>query len=190
MAKEAKKNNKGIIVGVCGALVVAVAVIIAVVLINANTLNDSYFVSDGTKYVLTIESEELSIESDENGEYMPLKTHMVYTYKDDTITGLKTYSEYADAASAREAYNALKDEGVDMTLVELKGKYIVTTATEDQYEGVTASAVKQQLDYIEKYRNLNNENNAESENGTNSTEEGEVVEVTSNEEEGSAEVAD
>ena len=176
MANEAKKNNKGIIIGICCAVVVVVAIVIAAVLANQNQLGDSYFKSDDTKYVLTIESDELA---SEDGEYTPVKTHMVYTYKDDTITSLKTYAEYADAATAKKAFDAMKESGADMANYELNGKYIIETAPADQYEGVTASDVKSQIEFYESLKNMTLDESTSDEE--TETVEGETVEVTNEE---------
>ena len=163
-----KSNNKGLIIGICSAVVVVVIIIVAVlVATNANKLNDSYFVSDGSKYVLTLESDEALIAEDDS---QPVKTHIVYTYSGDEITGAKTYEEYKDAASAQKAYDAYKEAGEDMSNVAVDGKYLIITATPDQYEGVTATDVKQQIEFIESLKNLNLDESTE--------DTGEVVEST------------
>lgn len=173
MVKETKKNNSGIIVGICCAVVLVVAIVLAVVLANQNQLGDAYFKSDGTKYVLTFDADEMT--SDDEAEYTPVKTHIVYTYKDDTVTGLKTYAEYADSATAKKAYDALKEGGTDLTNIELNGKYIIETATAEQYEGLTASDVKRQIDFYESLKNgsLNQDDTSEEPEAS----EGETVET-------------
>ena len=156
MAKKAKKDNKNAIIGgICAAVLVVVIIIVAVVLATGggNKLNDDYFVSDDTKYVLTIESDDIDYE-DSEAAYIPLKTHLVYTYSGDEITGLKTYAEYADAAAAKAAFEAMKEAGEDVTGVTIDGKYLIMTATEDQYEGMTASDVKQQIEFMEMMKGL------------------------------------
>ena len=155
MAKKAKKDNKNLIIGgVCAAVVVVVVIIVAAVLaMGGNKINDDYFVSDGSKYVLTVDSSEYDYD-EEDAAYVPIKTHLVYNYSGDEITGLKTYAEYADEAAAKTAYQAMKDAGEDLTGVEINGKYLVQTATPDQYEGVTASDVKQQIELMESLQNM------------------------------------
>ena len=155
MANKAKKDNKNMIIGgVCAAVVVVVVIIVAAVLaMGGNKINDDYFKSDGSKYVLTIDSSEYLYDEDE-ADYIPLKTHLVYTYSDDEITGLKTYAEYADEAAAKAAYQAMNEAGEDLTGVEIVGKYLVQTATPDQYEGVTASQVKQEIELMDSMKNM------------------------------------
>ena len=159
MAKKAKKDNKNMIIGVCCAVVVVVVVVIAAVALatsGGNKLNDNYFVSDDTKYVLTIESDESALnEDDEAAVYMPIRTHLVYTYEGDTVTGLKSYSEYADAAAAQKAYDYMVEIGEDLNDAVVEGKYIVMTAPAEQYEGLTASDVKQQIEFMEALQNMN-----------------------------------
>lgn len=154
--KKAKKNNKSIAAIACGVVVVIIVVIIAAVMLATNggagaALNDDYFKSDDTKYVLTIETDEETLDS-EDSTFTPLKTHIVYTYSDDTITGIKSYYEYADNDAAKAAYDAIKEAGVEIT-VELNGKYVIMTADAAEYEGVSASDIKQQIELMEMIKN-------------------------------------
>lgn len=154
MAEKAKKNNKNLIIGIVAAVVVVVVVIVAVVLATSGSkLSDSYFVSDGSKYVLTMSAEEMSLEDD---EYAPLKAHVVYFYSGDEITGLKTYYEYADAGSAKTAFDALLQEmeGEDVSNYALDGKYIIITSDESEYSEMTVDDVKQQIEFYEMYKNM------------------------------------
>ena len=154
MANKATKDNKNMMIGICAVVLVAiVAVVIAVVLANSNKLNDSYFVSDGSKYVLTVESEMTGDE--EQDAYTPVKTHIVYTYSGDEITGMKTYGEFADADAAKKAFDAIKESGEDMTNYAIDGKYIIVTGTAESYEGMTASDVKAQIEFYESLKNMN-----------------------------------
>lgn len=155
MANKSNKDNKNLIIGICCAIAaIVVVIVIAVALATRGaTLNDDYFVSDGTKYVLTIEAEE----SDEEDEYAPLKTHLVYTYDGDTVTGMKTYYVYADNASAKKSFDALKAElegEEEASSIELSGKYIIITSDEESYKDLTASDVKQQIEFMETLKNM------------------------------------
>ena len=153
-SKKANKDNKNVIIGICAAVALVVVVIVTVVLVmNSNTLNDSYFVSDNTKYVFTLESNESDYSE---GEIAPVKTHLVYTYEGDKITSMKSYSQYADEATAKKAFDAMKEAGGEEAEdIELKGKYVIATAKEDTYKDLTASSVKQQLDFMESLKNAN-----------------------------------
>ena len=158
MAKKNKDNNK-LMIGLCSAVAVIVVVVVAIILATRGTnLDDSYFVSDGTKYVLTVESDELDF-SDDEAEYTPIKTHIVYTYSGDEITGMKTYAEYSSPESAKAAFEALKSAGEETEGAEVNGKYIVMTNTPDQYEGMTSADVKQQVEVMEMLKNMNLDNN-------------------------------
>lgn len=153
MAKKKANENKGIIASICAIVVLIVVIIAVVVAVNVNRgLDDSYFVSDGTKYVLTIDTDEALLEDD---GIQPVKTHIVYTYSGDEITGMKTYSEYKDNAAAQNAYNELAEVGEDMANFTVDGKYLIMTATADQYEGVTATDVKAQIEFFETLKNMN-----------------------------------
>ena len=155
---KSKKDNKNLIIGLCAGLAVVVIAIVIIVLATQNSgINDSYFVSDGTKYVLTIDTSDE--DSEDTDDYTPLKTHLVYTYEGDTVTGLKSYYEYADAASAKTAYDAMKkaaeeSESSELDQMEVNGKYIIITASQDVYQDMTASDVKQQIEFMESLKNM------------------------------------
>lgn len=107
-------------------------------------VNDEYFVTDDTKYVVDLSP---------TGNSTSVKTHVVYTYDGDTVTGMKTYFEYADEESAERALESVKNlVEFANSQVELEGRYIVATANEDQYKGLTASDVKQQTEAIRQFQ--------------------------------------
>lgn len=145
--KKAKKDNKNLIIGVCAALAVVVVIIVAIVLATRGTrLDDSFFVTDGTKYVATMEGDEMSFGDD---DVSPVKTHVVYFYSDGKVTDMKSYYEFADEASAKKMYDAYKEyEDEEIGSYELNGKYVVLTASASQYEGMTADDAKQQVEFM------------------------------------------
>ena len=155
MAEKAKKkNNKNLIIGICAGVLVIVVIVVAIIFATkgVTTLNDAYFVSDDSKYVLTVNSDELD---EEKTEITPIKTHLVYYYSGDAITGMITYMEFANEATAKSAIEAYKS--IDQTGVKsiyTNGKYIVVEMTEDQYAGVTASDVKQQIEFMEMIKGM------------------------------------
>ena len=155
MTEKVKKDNKNLIIGVCAAIVAIVIIIVVIFATKGGTpkIDDSYFVSDGTKYVLTTESDEYEYEDD---EYAPVKTHLVYNYSGDKITGMTTYFEYGDEASAKAAYEFYKssDDQEGAKSITLNGKYVVIEMTEENYEGVTASDVKEQIEFMEMLQNM------------------------------------
>ena len=169
MTKESS-NKKNLIIGICAAVIIIILIILAIIFGTRNGglggLNDAYFKSDGSKYVLTIDSDEMYYDYD-NGEieHKPLKTHLVYYYSGDKITSLKAFYEYGneeDAKKAFEYYSA--NQGDSYKNIEVDGKYLILETKESEYEGVTPSDVKQQIDFIESLK------------GTNDTTE-EVIEV-------------
>ena len=156
MAEKAKKDNKNLIIGICAAVVVVVAIIIAVVFATKGTvkIDDSYFVSDGTKYVLTVEGGYL--DSGDEDIAQAVKTPMVYTYSGDTITGATLYQEYTDEATAKSVYDALKAQDPDEVAgVSVNGKYLVAEMPKEEYEDMTASDVKEQIEFMEMFNNMN-----------------------------------
>ena len=165
MANKSSEKNKGIIIGVCAALVVIALVVVGIVMAVKNGgggLSDAYFKSDGTKYVLTLDAEDMSFDSE---EMVPVKTHLVYTFSGDEITGLKGYYEYDNVEKAEAAYNYLvENQKDDFKSIVLDGKYVVVEADESEYEDLTTEDVKQQIDYMEAMKNMES-------NGSDSVEE-------------------
>lgn len=157
MAKEAKKDNKNIIIGICAAIVVMVIAVVAVI-IGTNSkpaLNDAYFVSDNTKYVLTINSDN------SEDETTPVKSHIVYFYSGDTVTGAKTYYEFKNVETAKAGYEAIKNSLSDASAASVDGKYVIIVADESEYKDVTASEVKEQIDFMESIQNMNSSDTGE-----------------------------
>ena len=161
--KTATKNNKNLIIGICAAVaaIIVIVIIVVIILLNPSNgplggINDSYFVSDGTKYVLNLDAESVYVE---NEDYVPLESHLVYHYSGDSITGLEAYYEYADNTAASAAYEFYKTNNDNMYKdVTLDGKFVILTANPEEYEGLTADDVKQQIEFMDMLNNMNSDN--------------------------------
>lgn len=163
MAEKAKKNNKNLIIGICTGVLIIAVVIVAVIFVTKSSLNDSYFVSDGSKYVLTVGRDMLETEDKENS---PIKTHIVYYYSGDAITGVTTYMEFDNDATAKAALDLYKNaDQTGVKSLKTDGKYLVVEMTEDQYKDLTVSDVKQQVEFMEmlKKSDTNNSDNTNEE---------------------------
>ena len=144
--KSSPFNNKYLVYGLCGlgsAIVIAVIVWGVLSILNKPPLDDSYFVSDDTKTTIS-----LNPDSETSALH---QTHVVYEYDGDNVVGMKTYFEYPDAQSASAAYESLKDQP-EFKNSEVKDKYIIVTADESQFKGLTASDVRQQAEAIKAYQ--------------------------------------
>lgn len=158
-AKTTTKNNKNLIIGICAAIaaIVVIAVIVILLILNSRNgglggINDSYFKSDDTKYVLNLTADEMYIE---NEEYAPLASHLVYSYSGDSITDLKAYYEYTDNSAASAAYNFYKENNNGTFKdVELNGKYVILSANSDEYENLNTNDVKEQIEFMESIKNM------------------------------------
>ncbi|MBR3228738.1 hypothetical protein IKF67_00655 [Candidatus Saccharibacteria bacterium] len=186
MAEESK-NNKGLITGICAAVVVVIIIIVAIVLgARGGGLNDSYFVSDGSKYVLNLDADDMSFDDE---EYAPVKTHLVYTYEGDKVTSLKAYYEYENAEDAQAAYNYIKETQADAyKSISIDGKYVILEANEEDYADTTPDDVKQQIEFMEALKDLDltddeDETETEDEEEVEETDEEGEEEDTSEEEE-------
>lgn len=172
MAENAKKKNIGLIAGICCAVVVVAVVLIVVLTTRGGVggLSDAFFVSDDSKYVLTLGSEDLVVSED---EIAPEKMHLVYFYSDEVITSEKTYYQFADEATAKQMYEYYKENNGDLyEEIALEGKYVIITSKAEDYDGVTATDIKQQIEFMEMIKNI------ESDGSEETLEEGETEEST------------
>ncbi|MBQ1373301.1 hypothetical protein IIY66_00650 [Candidatus Saccharibacteria bacterium] len=150
MAQKAKAkptNNKNLIISACIAVVVVAVVAVAIFFATRGPqLNDSYFVSDGSKYVVAMDSEDFASDGITNA---PVKAYAVYTYSGDKITGMITYAEFANEATAKAALEEYKKVSLDgVKSISTNGKYVVIEMSDDQYSDMTASELKAYIDFI------------------------------------------
>ena len=153
-AKKSAKSSCNVCKIICiviGALaIIAVVIALVVALIN-RAPDDSYFVSDSTKYVLNITNNT----SDENSTEVVQTVHIVYEYSGDAVTSIKTYYEFTNADVAKAAYddliaNLAED---DESTYELKGKYIIVIAPKAAVESLSVDEVKSQIEFYESIQN-------------------------------------
>ena len=89
-------------------------------------------------------------------EYPPIRMYIAYFYSGDKVTGLKMYYEYEDEDTAKKSAEMLKENGEDeLKDAKTNGKYVVITAPKKVYEDMTAEDAKQQVEFLEKFQNLN-----------------------------------
>lgn len=159
MAEDAKKNNKGLIIGICcGVVALIIAIVLIVIFVVkpgglGGSLSDAYFVSDDTKLVMTLDSEQASFDDE---EYAPAKSHMVYYYSGDKVTGMSVFYEYGDEATAKLAYDHIDDDArAEAKEIKIRGKYIEVVMKEDSYSDSTPEEIKQQIEFMEMLKNMN-----------------------------------
>ncbi|MDO4747080.1 MAG: hypothetical protein Q4A70_01925 [Candidatus Saccharibacteria bacterium] len=154
MAEKVKsKKNQGLIIGSCIAVIAVVAIIVFAIIMISNRnsglvgLNDDYFASDASKLVIPMEGHEVYVEDDLP---IPTKYYAVYRYNSDEITGLKTYYFYDDATKAKTIYDYYTDNYKRYyDAINLDGKYMILSIPATNYEGVTVSDVKRQIESIQ-----------------------------------------
>ena len=159
--KNTNNKNMGLIVGICcGVVALIVAIVLIVVFVAkpggaGGDLSDAYFVSDDSKLVMTLESDEASYDEE---EYAPAKSHMVYYKSGDKITGVSVFYEYKDEATAKLANDHISDESrAEAKEIKLRGKYIEIVMKEDTYSDTTADEIKQQIEFMEMLKNMDYE---------------------------------
>ena len=165
-AKTEKKNNK-LVAGIIAALVIVAGVIVAIFLIGrGKVIDDNFFKSDDTKYVL----------SQNYGLNGAIKTHTVIYYdKEDNITKWENYLEYNDAESAKAAYENVKDVNEEKSGVKysINGKYIISEYPKETYENTAASTYKQWFDSLTNNQEDEEEVEEETEEAEETSEEAE-----------------
>ena len=136
-------RSKKIFYVICATTVAILITVVSVVVLLSipQPITEDYFVSDDTKTVITLTA---------NGN----NTYLVYTHDGDTVTGLKTYFKYADQETARNTFEVAKNQP-ELKNAFLNGQYIVVTADESQYKGLTVSDIKQQTEALHLFQNTN-----------------------------------
>ena len=143
MEKRLNKR-KYLVISLAAVAVVAVAIVVGIVSSSGPVLNDDYFVSDGTKLVMSLTPEMAAFEDDANE---PDVTHIVYYYNDGKVTDAKVYYEYRTEDLARTAYSNIDMKNRDWTTTRrLSGKYIVFNALKAKYDGMTTEQVQRNID--------------------------------------------
>ena len=130
---------------------VLVIVAVIVILTSSKKLDESFFVSDGTKYVATLSS-GYDIYNVSDIEYTPEKIYLVYFYSNGKVTGVKAYYKYDSESKAKEACDKLDkniDELDDVDKVEANGEYLIIVSSKSAYEKMTADDAKQQVEFME-----------------------------------------
>lgn len=160
------KNNKGFVyyLGSIIAVVIIAAIAWAITpLLNRPGLGDDFFVSDETKTTISLTPSNTSSSTLH-------ETHIVYDYDDDdNVIRMKTYFEYPDTETAEIAYGSLKDQP-EFKGAELRDNFIIVTADESQYKGLTASDIRQQADAIRAFQAKSNPESASEEQDASESE--------------------
>ena len=129
------------------AFLALVVVVIAIVQVNQlEPIDSSYFVSDDSKIVASMDAEMAAFE---NSEWEAPMTYVVYYVgADGKIENVRVFYEYNTEAEAREAmrYVGLGDFA---TQKKLNGRYIILQAKASQYEGTTADEIRENIRGLE-----------------------------------------
>ena len=126
--------------------VTIIAIIITITSLSHPTIDDNFFTSDDTKTTIP-----LTPSGDDTKTTSLTKTYLVYDYDDnDNVISMKTYFEYPDAETAKTAYESVKDQP-EFKGAKVQDKYIIVTADESQYKGLTAYDIKQQADALKAF---------------------------------------
>ncbi|MBQ6461464.1 hypothetical protein IJJ36_03505 [Candidatus Saccharibacteria bacterium] len=147
--KNVQKNNKLIaivIAVVVAALVIIIAVVIGLNLCASEKIDDSYFVSDDKKIVLSLNDEMAGFV---NGEFEPSITHLVYYYSGDKINNVKIFFAYNDEKEAKAAYDEIGEDYKEWASnKELNGKYIVFRTDNEPYENLSVETLRSDIESI------------------------------------------
>ena len=147
--KKAQKNNKLVII-IAAAVAVVLAIVIAVViglnLCASEKYDDSYFVSDDKKLVLSFDDEMAGFV---DGEFEPSITHLVYYYSGDKINNVKIFFAYDDEEEAKVAYDEIGEDYKEWaSSKELNGKYVVFQTDDELYENLSVETLRSDIESI------------------------------------------
>lgn len=125
-------------------VVALVAVVVTLIVINNNNskleLNDEYFVSNDSKYVVAMDADFSNYET---SEYEPPVTYMIYYITGDRVSDIKLFYEYLDEEEAKTAYENISMDDKDWASGKsLNGKYVILQFKEDEFNGITAEEAK------------------------------------------------
>lgn len=144
-----KDSNKKPIIIACSIIAAIIVVVIAAVLLLSNKgLNDNFFTSDGSKYVLSMDSDEvLGLNID---DYDLKKAHLIYFCSNEKVTDLKLYYVYEDEETANKAAEYIRgiDDSETIKDVAVDGRYVILTLGESLYTDMTAEDAKQQVEVM------------------------------------------
>lgn len=151
MSKRTRKRNKKPFYIACGAIAVVIIISITLTLIlkSSPKLDDSFFVTDSTKYVLTFNASEIALDLNLD-EYNPEKAYQIYFHSKDKITELNVYYKYEDEEIAKKAANYFNTEkGQIIESIKANGKYVVIKMAKSFYQDMTADYAKQQYEFYQ-----------------------------------------
>ena len=148
MAEE-KKNKKNLIIAICAIAVVAiVAIVVAIIILSNKRIDDSFFVSDDTKIVLQMDSENLLGLNSEI--IVPDDAYIIYFYSGNNVTDTKAYYKYEDEKTAKEAAEIFKNqEDNNYGNISVNGTYVILTMNKSTYEGMTTEDARQRVELME-----------------------------------------
>lgn len=156
MKKKAKNKSLIAWVSVVLVVVVLIVVVVCVLISSGQKLNESFFVSDGTKYVLTLSPGDDVISVNTN-EYVPQKAYLIYFYSGDRVTDVKVYYKYDNFETVERAvkyFNEQRTNNSQIAEIDVNGDYVVIAADKALYEDMTADDAKQQVEFMEMLQNM------------------------------------
>lgn len=144
-----KESNKKPIIIACSIIAAVIVIVAIVVLVLSNRgLNDNFFTSDGSKYVLSMDSDEiLGLNID---DYDLKKAHLIYFCSNDKVTDLKLYYVYEDEETANKAAEYIRgiEDSETIKGVDVDGRYVILTLGESLYADMTNDDAKQQVEVM------------------------------------------
>ena len=138
---KAKKTSNSLMMWVFVVLFLLIVISIAIILTLNSTnpnLNEGFFVSNDTKYVI-------DADLDGFGDDRIVSAHDVYYYdSNNVVTGHEAYYEFINEETVQAVlpvYQSTKDDEVEKVVAN--GRFIVMIANPTQYEGLNIETIKQ-----------------------------------------------
>ena len=146
--KKTEKKNKNLAVIIASAVAAVALIVVVIALANfklrvPEEINDDYFVSDGSKIVVSLNDEMASFVDE---EIEPSITHIVYYYSGDKINNRKYFFVYNDEEEASMASEEIGDDYEWASSKELNGKYLIFQDDSDSYKGMSVKELKSAIE--------------------------------------------
>ena len=125
-------------------VVLLVSLIVGMGAMKNEQYSDDYFVSDGSKLVLSLDKATTSF-IDEDSELDV--THIVYYYSGGNIREVKIFFAYNDGDEAKTADEKIDEDYKEWAVSkEVNGKYLIFEVDQETLEGVTTEEIRDNIE--------------------------------------------
>ena len=125
-------------------VVLLVSLIVGMGAMKNEQYSDDYFVSDGSKLVLSLDKATTSFVNEDSE---PDVTHIVYYYSGGNIREVKIFFAYNDGDEAKTADEKIGEDYKEWAVSkEVNGKYLIFEVDQETLEGVTTEEIRDNIE--------------------------------------------